>query len=85
MPPEDYKENWQDMPMKVYLGNKEIGITAGDTAMTISLEHNFQGKRRRMKERAAKLLRRAMIVSVGASCHLEMEEIRKHNVRNDRI
>lgn len=76
MPPENYKENWQDMPMKVYLDDKEIGVTTGDTAMTISMEANFQGKRRRMKERALKLLRRAMIVSIGASCSLEMKGIR---------
>lgn len=56
MPPKNYKENWQDMPMKVYLDDKEIGVTVGDTAMTISMEANFQGKRRRMKERAMKLL-----------------------------
>ena len=76
MPPEDRKYDWQDMPINVYLDDKEIGVIAGDTAMTISMEANFQGKRRRMKERAVKLLRRAMIVSIGASCSLEMEAIR---------
>lgn len=76
MPPEDHKYDWQDIPMKAYLDGKEIGVIAGDTTMTISMEGNFQGKRRRMKERAAKLLRRAMVVSIGASCSLEMEVIR---------
>lgn len=56
MPPEDHKHDWQDMPTKIYLNGKEIGVTVGDTAMTISMEANFQGKRRRMKERAMKLL-----------------------------
>lgn len=56
MPPEDRKYDWQDMPMKVYLDGQEIGVTVGDTAMAISMEANFQGKRRRMKERAMKLL-----------------------------
>lgn len=56
MPPEDRKENWQDIPMKVYFGNKEIGVIAGDTAMTISIGYPTKGKRHRMKERAAKLL-----------------------------
>jgi hypothetical protein len=61
MPPEDHKFDWADKPpVHVYLGDKEIGVTTGDTAMTISLEHSFQGKRRRMKERAAKLLWRHM-------------------------
>ena len=60
MPPEDHKHNWQDIPMKVYLDNKEIRVTASDVTMTISMEANFQGKRRRMKERALKLLWRHM-------------------------
>lgn len=77
MPPEDRKYDWANKPpVHVYLDDEEIGVIAGDTTMTISLEGNFQGKRRRMKERAAKLLRRAMIISIGASCSLEMEKIR---------
>lgn len=56
MPPENCKENWQDMPMKVYLDDKEIGVTVGDTTMTISMGYPTKGKRHRMKERAAKLL-----------------------------
>jgi len=76
MPPEDSKYDWQNMPMKVYLNDKEIGVTVGDTAMTISMEGNFQGKRRRMKERAAELLRHAMFVSISASCSFEMKKIR---------
>ena len=77
MPPEDHKFDWADKPpVHVYLDGKDVGVVTNDTTMTISLEANFQGKRRRMKERAAKLLRRAMIVSIGASCSLEMEVIR---------
>lgn len=60
MPPEDYKENWRDIPMKVYLGNKEIGVIAGDTAMKISMGYPTKGKRHRMITRAAKLLWRHM-------------------------
>ena len=57
MPPEDHKIDWADKPpVHVYLNGKEIGVTVGDIAMTISMEYNFQGKRHRMKERAAKLL-----------------------------
>lgn len=56
MPPENRKENWQDIPMKVYLGNKEIGVTASDVTMTISMGYPTRGKRHRMITRAAKLL-----------------------------
>lgn len=70
MPPENHKYDWQNMPTKVYLNGKEIGVTVGDTAMTISMEANFQGKRHRMKERALKLLRRAMIVSISGKLQL---------------
>lgn len=60
MPPEDHKEDWQDMPVKVYLDDKEIGVVAGDTTMTISMGYPTKGKRHRMITRAAKLLWRHM-------------------------
>lgn len=60
MPPEDHKEDWRDMPVKVYLDDKEIEVVAGDTAMTISMGYPTRGKRHRMITRAAKLLWRHM-------------------------
>lgn len=60
MPPEDHKEDWQDMPVKVYLDDKEIGVTTNDVTMTISMGYPTRGKRHRMITRAAKLLWRHM-------------------------
>ncbi len=61
MPPEDHKFDWADKPpIHVYLDDKEIGVTIGDTAMTISMGYPTKGKRHRMIARAAKLLWRHM-------------------------